>query len=320
MGPRADSEDAADGIELIGERGDGARKVARQLVAGKTRAIVIGDAEGDLGSLAREARVMTTHDALQGRKLDDRVGDEVGLAQQRGAHDVIALGTRDTSGVADSLGVLHDAHGLVVDASELLLEHDALQAIDITLEWLAAILDHEEGRVIETGAHDALVACDDGLGIGGIAIAHDEKRVVERAIGLIHREVALMLEHRVGDDLGRDVKETLIEVREHDGGIFDEVHDLVEGALGGIGLETRLGLDGVDLTTNGLCALLRTGDDLHLLVGNRQVGGIRKLELPVGHEAIAARDAARNQPGVLDGTTSSPYRAMSQRTGREKVT
>ena len=110
-----------------------------------------------------------------------------------------------------------------------------------------------------------------------------------------------MLEHRVGDDLGRDVKETLIEVCEHDGGIFDEVHDLVEGALGRIGLETRLGLDGVDLTTNGLCALLRAGDDLHPLVGSRQVGGIRKLELLVGHEAIAARDATRNQAGVLDG-------------------
>lgn len=48
-GPRANREDATDGIELVRERGDGARKVARQLVAGKTRTIVIGDAEGDLG-------------------------------------------------------------------------------------------------------------------------------------------------------------------------------------------------------------------------------------------------------------------------------
>lgn len=244
---------------------------------------------------------MTAHDALQGGELDDRVGDEVGLAQQRGAHDVIAPGARDAGGVADGLGVLHDAHGLVVDASELLLEHDALQAIDVAFERLAAILDHEEGRIVETGAHDALVTCDDGLGVGGITVAHDEKRVVERAIGLVHREVALMLEHRVGDDLGRDVKETLVEVREHDGGIFNEVHDLVEGALGSVGLEARLGLDGVDLTANGLRTLLRAGNNLHLLVGGRQVGGIRKLEFAVGHEAVAARDAARNQTGILDG-------------------
>ena len=173
--------------------------------------------------------------------------------------------------------------------------------LDIALERLAPIFDDEEGGVVEAGAHDALVAGDDGLRIGGIAIAHDEKGVVERAVGLVHREVALMLEHRVGDDLGRDIEEALVKVREQDGGILDEVYDLVEGPLGSVRLEAGLGLDRVYLPANRLRALLGAGNDPHLLVGTRQISRARELEFAIGHEAIAARDATGDEAGVLDG-------------------
>lgn len=96
-----------------------------------------------------------------------------------------------------------------------------------------------------------------------------------------------MLEHRVGDDLGRDVEEALVKVREQDGGILDEVYDLVEGALGGVCLEAGLGLDRVYLPANRLRALLGAGNDPHLLVGTRQISRARELEFAIGHEAIA---------------------------------
>ena len=54
-GSRPDGEDAANGVELVGERRDGARKVTRQVVVGETRTIVIGDSERDLGRLAGES-------------------------------------------------------------------------------------------------------------------------------------------------------------------------------------------------------------------------------------------------------------------------
>lgn len=48
-GSRPDGEDAANGVELVGERRDGAREVTRQVVVGETRTIVIGDSERNLG-------------------------------------------------------------------------------------------------------------------------------------------------------------------------------------------------------------------------------------------------------------------------------
>ena len=110
-----------------------------------------------------------------------------------------------------------------------------------------------------------------------------------------------MLEHGVGDDLGRDVQEALVEVADEHGRVLDEVHDLVEGLFGGVCLEAGLGLDGVDLAADDLCALLGGRDDLHLLERVEERLGAGDLELAVGHEPMPARRAPGREAGVLDG-------------------
>ena len=61
----------------------------------------------------------------------------------------------------------------------------------------------EELRVVETGTHDALVAVDDGGGAFGVAVGDDDELVRQLARSIVEREVALMHEHGVDDDLPR---------------------------------------------------------------------------------------------------------------------
>ena len=80
-----DREDAHDGVELVRGRDEHARERCGQRVAGEPRPVVVEDRLGHALRLARGKRVVAAHDALERRELDDRVRDEVGLGQVRGA-------------------------------------------------------------------------------------------------------------------------------------------------------------------------------------------------------------------------------------------
>jgi hypothetical protein len=81
-GQVADAEHAHQRLQLVGQRHHHAHRVARQLVAGKARLVVVFDGEGDVFGQAVVARVVAAHDALQLGELAHHVGQQVGLGQR----------------------------------------------------------------------------------------------------------------------------------------------------------------------------------------------------------------------------------------------
>lgn len=132
-----------------------------------------------------------------------------------------------------------DALGLLQDVAELLLELDVREALAERVERDLEVLLVEELGVVETRANDTLVARDDRLGDLRICVGDDNELAGELAGPIKDREVALVGEHGLADDLLRHLEELLVEGAHEDGGPLAEVHDLVERALGGVDVRAR---------------------------------------------------------------------------------
>ena len=223
-------EDAAYGVELVGHRHDLAGRLARQLVAGKARAVVIGDGAGHLLALAACQRIMPAHHALQAGELDDGLTDEVSLAQVRGALRGLRARRVEACLLADGGGEFLDARRLVLHAAELFGEDDIGQLVHVAFQRHTLVFVHEKLRVGQTRAHDALIALSDGGVVGRVAVRDDDEGIVKRAVGAIHGEVALMLQHGVADNLGRHLQKLLVEMAQQRRRPLHEVHHLGKGA------------------------------------------------------------------------------------------
>ncbi len=79
-----------EGIELVRDGEREARARGGQLIAGRPRQVVLANRRGHLQRLTVRLRVVRTHDALQLGKLAHHGGEQIALAQVRGAHGVLA--------------------------------------------------------------------------------------------------------------------------------------------------------------------------------------------------------------------------------------
>ena len=293
----ADGKDTGDGIELIGAGHDAASGALGQLVAGKARTIVIADSVGDLVVLPHRGGVVTAHHALLARELDDGVGNQVGLAQVRGAAGVGSQVGTQVGLTGNSERELLNALGLGEHAAELLLEGNLSQTLTELVEGDLQVLLVEELGVVQTGAHDALVAVDHALGVLGLAVRDDHELTRQLALAIIDREVALVGEHGLADDLVRNLEELLIEGTDEDRRPLAEVDDLLEDLLGRIDVTAGTGsLDLGDTGENGLATTLggkHAGVLEHLLVD----GGAGDHVVTGAQDAMAARGVAARHVG-----------------------
>ena len=79
--------------------------------------------------------------------------------------------------------------------AELGLKRHAAQVLDPLAEFLALIVAPEELRVVEARPQHALMpAANDALGIA-VEVRNRDKSGRELAVGLFHREVALVVQH-----------------------------------------------------------------------------------------------------------------------------
>ena len=209
--------------------------------------------------------------------------------------------------------------GLGEHATELLLEGNLGQTLTELIEGDLQILLVEELCVVQTGAHDALVAVDHALGVLGLAVGNDHELTCELALAVIDREVALVGEHGLADDLVRDLEELLIEGTDEHRRPLAEVDDLLKDLLRRVDMATGArSLDLGDTGKDGLATTLgrkHAGVLEHLLVdgraGDHMVTGAQN--------AMSARGVATRHVGKGHGTTSSPKRQQIQRTGRTNV-
>lgn len=175
--------------------------------------------------------------------------------------------------------------GLGEHAAELLLEGNLGQALTELVEGDLQILLVEELGVVQAGAHDALVAVNHALGVLGLAVGDDHEFTRQLALAVIDREVALVGEHRLADDLVRDLEELLIEGTDEHRRPLAEVDDLLKDLLGRIDVAARTG--GLDLGDTGK-------DGLATALGRKHAGVLEHLLVNSGagdHMVTGAQDA-----------------------------
>ena len=297
----ADGKDTGDGIELVGAGHDAASGALGQLVTGKARTIVIANSMSDLVVLPHRGGVVTAHHALLARELDDGVGHQVGLAQVRGASGIGGKMGAQVSLAGDSERELLNALGLGEHATELLLEGNLGQTLTELVEGDLQVLLVEELSVVQTGAHDALVAVDHALGVLGLAVGDDHELTRELTLAVIDREVALIGEHGLADDLVRDLEELLVEGTDEHRRPLAEVDDLLEDLLGRV--DMTAGASGLDLGDTGEDGLTTTlgrkhaGVLEHLLVD----GGAGNNMVTRAKHAMTTRGVATRHVGKRHG-------------------
>ena len=262
---------------------------------------MIANGVGDLVVLPHRGGVVTAHHALLTREFDDGVGYQVGLAQVRGTSSVGGKMGAQMSLAGNSERELLNTLGLGEHAAELLLEGNLGQTLTELVEGDLQVLLVEELSVVQTGAHDALVTVDHALGILGLAVGDDHELTRQLALAVIDREVALVGEHGLADDLVRDLEELLIEGTDEHRRPLAEVDNLLEDLLGRIDMAAGTGsLDLGDTGENRLATALgreHAGVLEHLLVG----GGASDNVVTGAKHAMAARGIAARHVGKRHG-------------------
>ena len=255
----------------------------------------------DLVVLPHRAGVVTAHHALLARELDDGVGDQVGLAQVRGAAGIGGQVGTQVSLAGNSERELLNTLGLGEHTAELLLEGNLGQALTELVEGDLQILLVEELGIVQAGAHDALVAVDHALRVLGLAVGDDHELTRQLALAVIDREVALVGKHGLADDLVRHLEELLIEGTDENRRPLAEVDDLLKDLLGRIDVAARTGsLDLGDTGKDGLATALggeHTGILEHLLVD----GGAGDHMVTGAQNAMSARGVATRHVGKRHG-------------------
>ena len=281
----ADGKDTGNGIELVGTGHDAASGALGQLIAGKAGTIMIANGVGDLVVLPHRGGVVTAHHALLARELDDGVGYQVGLAQVRGASGIGGQVGAQMGLASDGKRELLNALGLGEHATELLLEGDLGQTLAELVEGDLQVLLVEELGIVQTGTHNALVAVDHALGVLGLAVGDDHELTRELALAVIDREVALVGEHGLADDLVRDLEELLIEGTDEHRRPLAEVDDLLKDLLGRI--DVAAGARSLDLSDTGK-------DGLATALGRKHAGVLEHLLVDGGagdHMVTGAKHA-----------------------------
>ena len=201
----------------------------------------------------------------------------------------------------DSERELLDALGLGEHATELLLEGNLGQTLTELVEGDLQVLLVEELSVVQTGAHDALVTVDHALGVLGLAVGDDHELTRQLALPVIDREVALVGEHGLADNLVRDLEELLVESTDEHRRPLAEVNDLLKDLLGRIDMAAGAsGLDLGDTGKDGLATALgrkHAGVLEYLLVG----GGAGDNVVTGAEHAMAARGVAARHVGKRHG-------------------
>ena len=246
---------------------------------------------GDLVVLPHRGRVITAHHALLACKLDDGVRHQVGLAQVRGTAGVGCQVSTQVCLAGNRKRKLLNALGLGKHAAELLLEGDLGQALTELVEGDLQVLLVEELGVVQTGTHDALVAVDHALGVLGLAVRNDHELTRQFAFAVIDREVALIGEHGLADDLVRDLEELLIEGTDEHRRPLAEVDDLLKDLLGRI--DVAAGARSLNLGDTGK-------DGLTTTLGRKHAGVLEHLLVNsgAGDHMVTGTEHAMTTRGV----------------------
>ena len=233
-----DRPEAAERVELVGERDGDRHWRRRNPVVRPLRLIVLLDRGGDARLLALAGRVIAAHQALQLGKLADHFGDEIGLGEPGGARRKLDVGPHLRRDLPRKLFDALDPFGL---RAELFVEDDAerLELGEALVERLCGLVlivgqvvqvgQPEVAGVGEAGAHDARVAGGDrGAAVAGDQVRNEDEAIGEPAVGPPQDEAFLVGADGGAHDLGRNVEIVLFEFAHQDDRPFDQAGDLLD--------------------------------------------------------------------------------------------
>ncbi len=122
-------------------------------------------------------------------------------------------------------------HGLVEVAAQILLEGHCLQHFDAIAQRDLLIGVPEEAGIVEAGAQDAFVAvANEAVGIA-VGVEHGEKVRQQLPVGVLDREILLVIAHHGDEHFGGQREEFGIEAAENHRRTLREIDDRVEQRL-----------------------------------------------------------------------------------------
>ena len=155
---QADAPNANQGFQLVGQRNGGGHFAVRQIVAGKTRLVMLLDGFGDFFGFAVQAGVVFAHRALQLGELADHFGDQVGFGQTCGAFSCGGIRAQCFGDVGGNTLQAFNTLGLRTD---FVVVNHAGQFRQAAFQSRFLVLFVEELGIRQTRAQDAFVALDD---------------------------------------------------------------------------------------------------------------------------------------------------------------
>ena len=215
--------------------------------------------------------IIAAHDPLQGGKLADHAGGQVGLGQASGGAHLVFVGVRDRSGQIGGQS-LH-AVDLFIQVAELGVEDHVRQGRGAAGQRLLAVLVPEELGIRQTGAEHPFVTRRHRLAaVLRFRVGDDDETGRQLAVGIQAGEIFLMAAHGCGQHFRRHVHESVIDGTHQHHRPFDQPGDFVQqtrivlhrqpfggGQLVGFGLDQLAALGRVEHDLGGGEFLLVVG-------------------------------------------------------------
>ena len=176
------------------------------------------------------ARVVAAHDALQFRKLADHIGQQISLGQLRCAIDGGAQRRVAQLRADGARECAHALHALALRA-ELVVVNHFVQARHARGQCLLAVLVEKELGIGQPRAHHALVAANDGAGVGWADVADHQKFVAQALVGAQQREVFLVRLHGQDQTFLRHIEKSRLKGADQHIRALDQTGYLVEQGL-----------------------------------------------------------------------------------------
>ena len=285
----ADAEDADQGVQLIGQGHGGTGEGTRQLSTGTARHVLLVQCQGHVFGFAIVFGVVVTGDALHFREFADHLAGQVALTEDAGTR---RAGGVTTDALGDKTSQGRDTLGLVIDRTQLGLEHHIGQALVEAFQLLLLVLLEEELGVGEARTHHFLITGNDLRRIFAFDVGHGDKARQQLAVAIEQAEIFLVVLHGGDQRFLRHVEEAFLEGADQRHRPFDQGADFIQ---------QRRRHDGGAL----LCGsqFIDPGDDLRAAfgevcnhIGAAQVFGVvgRRADahLVVGVEAVATGNPA----------------------------
>ena len=164
---QANAPNTDQGFQLVGQRHGGSHFAVRQVVAGKTRLVVLLDGFGDFFGFAVQAGIVFAHRALQFGEFADHFGNQVGFGQTRGAFGCGGIRAQSFGNVGGDALQAFDAFGLRTDF--VVINH-VRQLGQAAFQSRFLVLLVEELGIRQACAQNTFVALNDVRWVFGLQV------------------------------------------------------------------------------------------------------------------------------------------------------